>query len=336
MDEHCRRCAQEINRGGFDVLFANACSFFRTTSIGRQVSVPSLIYLGEPYRWLYEAMPQLPWLALPPAGRWWWTPKHLRAFALDWRHVQGLRVQAREEIRNAAAFDAILTNSLFSRESVLRAYGLDAKVCYLGIDTAKFEDRGLPREPFVIGIGAFVPEKNIKLAIEGLAQVAEPRPKLIWIGNVASSGYIDELQQIASALSVDFEPRVRVSDEEIVDLLNRATTMVYAPRLEPFGLSPLEANACGLSVVGVAEGGVRETVIDGVTGLHVEHDPRALAAAIVRLRDHPGYARQLGENGRQIVTERWTLSSAIDRLERQLMLHARPMAQAAAATAPAS
>ena len=45
MDRHCRACADEINAGGFDVLFANSCMFFRTTSIGRHVAIPRLLYL---------------------------------------------------------------------------------------------------------------------------------------------------------------------------------------------------------------------------------------------------------------------------------------------------
>lgn len=318
MNEHCQCCAEQIDAGNFDILFANSCAFFRTTAIGRYVHLPKVLYLQEPYRWLYEAMPQLPWLALPPGGAWWWTPSYVRAFVRDWRHVQGLRVQAREEVRNAAAYDAILVNSLFSRESVLRAYGLDAQVCYLGIDTAKFRDHELPREPFVIGMGAFTPEKNPKLVIEGLARVASPRPRLVWIGNTANRGYIEELQALAQSLQVDFEPRVGVSDDALVDLLNRALLMVYAPRLEPFGLAPLEANACGLPVVAVAEGGVRETVIDGVTGIHVLHDPRAIAAAIERLRDNPDNARQLGEQGRTRVANEWTLRAAARRLEQRL------------------
>src|SRR5216683_127828 len=65
MDAHCRACAQEINRGGFDILFANSCQFFRTTAIGRFATIPSVLYLQEPYRWLYEALPRLRWLARP-------------------------------------------------------------------------------------------------------------------------------------------------------------------------------------------------------------------------------------------------------------------------------
>jgi len=43
--------------------------------------------------------------------------------------------------------------------------------------------------------------------------------------------------------------------------------MVYSARLEPFGLAPLEANACATPVVAVAEGGVRESIRNGVNGV---------------------------------------------------------------------
>src|ERR1700712_5602163 len=63
MDTHCRTCAEQIAAGSFDILFANSCMLLRTTSIGRFSPLPSVLYLGEPYRWLYEALPRLPWLA---------------------------------------------------------------------------------------------------------------------------------------------------------------------------------------------------------------------------------------------------------------------------------
>jgi glycosyltransferase involved in cell wall biosynthesis len=108
---------------------------------------------------------------------------------------------------------------------------------------------------------------------------------------------------------------MRVSDDELRDTLSRALALVYAPRLEPFGLAPLEANACGLPAIAVAEGGVRETVEDGVNGILVEPEPPAMARAIERLRDDPALAQRLGANAYQIVRERWSLPAAIDRLE---------------------
>jgi glycosyltransferase involved in cell wall biosynthesis len=232
--------------------------------------------------------------------------------------VQAQRVQAREEVTNARAFGAILANSFYSRESILRAYGLDARVCYLGIDTARFVHQGRPREEFVIGVGALVPEKNVHFAVAALAALPEPRPKLVWVANVAEPGYLAQVQSAARDAGVAFEPRVRIPDTEVVDLLNRAAVMVYAPRLEPFGLAPLEANACGLAVVAVAEGGVRETVVDGLNGLLVPHEPAAMAAAIQRLLRDPAYAQSLGEAGAKWVAEKWSFPAATERLEQAL------------------
>jgi len=319
MNRHCQRCAEEINRDGFDLLFANSCMFYGVGPIGRYVEIPKIIYLQEPYRRLYEAMPESPWIAPPSPKRFWWSPHYLRLFLSNLIQVHGLRLQAREELWNAQAFDAILVNSRFSRESVLRAYGLDAKVCYLGVDTAMFLNRSMRRENFIVGVGAFTPEKNIRFVIEALANVQEPRPRLVWVGNFASSSYLEELKQLAQSLNVGFEPQVGIDDDKLVDTLNRASMMVYAPRLEPFGFAPLEANACGLPVIAVAEGGMRETIIDGVNGLLVEPDIEAAAAAIDRLRSEKEYARELGENGARLVAEEWSLNASIDRLERRLM-----------------
>jgi glycosyltransferase involved in cell wall biosynthesis len=318
MDEHCRLCALEINAGGFDLLLANPCRFFRTTSIGRHAKIPKILYLQEPQRWLYEAMPQLPWIAQPVPDTLW-SVTYWKDYLRDFSKVQGLRIQAREELLSAKAFDAILVNSLFSRESVLRAYGLDAKVCYLGVDTDKFVNQRQAREFFIVGIGAVVPEKNIKLVIESLAAIQPPaRPSLVWIANVAEPTHLEELQQLASDLRVNLDIKVRTSEEQLIQILNTALMMVYAPRLEPFGLAPLEANACGLPVIAVAEGGVRETVINGVNGLLVRHDAREIAGAVQLLVNDKEYASRLGERGARMVREKWSLNCAIDNLEKSL------------------
>ena len=165
-------------------------------------------------------------------------------------------------------------------------------MCYLGIDNRKFKNQHQEKDAFVVGVGAIVPEKNIAFVIEALSKVPYPRPRLVWIGNVANNHTLRELCQFAASVGVNFAPRIRVSDDEIIDTLNKALMMVYAPRLEPFGLAPLEANACGLPVVAVTEGGVRETILDQVNGLLVEHDARSMAEAIQHLMDDPAYARQ--------------------------------------------
>lgn len=317
MDAHLRQCAAEIMDGGFDVLFANTCLYFRTTAIGRHVALPSVLYLQEPYRWLYEALPRLCWLAPQQAPQY--SLRNLRRHFVDWRNVRNWRVQARDEVDNAAAFTRILANSYFSRESILRAYGLDARVCYLGVDTGHFRDAGLPREGYVVGLGSCTPEKNIALAIEALGAMSEPRPPLVWVGNIANEDYRRAMTDLAVRRGVTVDFRIGISDAALTDVLGRAMAMIYAPRLEPFGLAPLEANACGVPVVAVLEGGVRETIRHQVNGLLSDPTPAALAQAVTHLRDDPDLARRLGNAGRRVVAEHWSVAAATERLERHLL-----------------
>jgi glycosyltransferase involved in cell wall biosynthesis len=315
MGRHCQLCAQEINVGRFDLLLAHPSIFFHSVSIARSIDIPTVLYLQEPSRGLYEAMPDLVWMAPPPLrtyGRLNYRTYQLLLF--DAVETRARRLQVREEVYAARAFDRILVNSLYSRESVLRIYGVDARVCYLGIDDRLFVDRGQPREPIVVGVGALIPSKNVHAVIDALSRISNP-PRLVWVGNVANEGYVQSLHARAAQAGVGFEPHVRTTDAELVDLLNRAAVMVYTPRLEPFGYAPLEANACGVPVVAVAEGGVRETVFDGVNGLIVDADANAVAAAVQRLLADRPFARALAAAGRRLIKERWSLEQAACRLE---------------------
>ena len=83
------------------------------------------------------------------------------------------------------------------------------------------------------------------------------------------------------------------------------------PWYEPFGIVPLEAMACGVPVVASAVGGQIDSVVDGVTGLHVPpRDPEALAGALRGLLDDPGRRAALGAAGRRRAQERF----AFDRI----------------------
>jgi glycosyltransferase involved in cell wall biosynthesis len=111
-----------------------------------------------------------------------------------------------------------------------------------------------------------------------------------------------------------------VKDAELISDLSRATAMIYPSRLEPFGLAPLEANACGTPVIGLAEGGVRETVVHGENGLLVPNArPETIAAAIQKIINDPELAAQLRRQCRPAVLARWKTSAAVERLETALL-----------------
>ena len=227
-------------------------------------------------------------------------------------------------LATSAATTSCCAIPIFSRESILRAYGADAQVCYLGVDIQQFDVNTAPRGDYVVSLGAFSPWKNPRLCIEAVAALPAPRPRLVWIANVTDESHRAEMVALAERLGVVLDLRVKAPDAELRALLGGARAMIYTSRLEPFGLAPLEANACGTPVVAVAEGGVRETVVDGVTGLLVQSDPASMAAALARLIADPALAARLGAQGRRIVEERWTHEAAGNRLVDALeMAHTR-------------
>jgi glycosyltransferase involved in cell wall biosynthesis len=322
MDAHARAFAHVVHDRRYDVVFANSCRWFNTPAVARYVRVPTVLYLGEPYRPLYEARPALPWLAEPPAVGSAWTPWAIKTFIGSAIRVHPFRVQAREELRNARAFTRILVNSHFSRESVLRAFNVDARVCYLGINRSDFYPAKTARQPFVLSVGAFRSHKNAEFIIRAVGRTRS-RPRLVWVANVVDDAYATDMRTLADGLGVVLEIHVGVSDDRLRALYASAWAFAYAPRLEPFGLAPLEAAACGTPIVAVAEGGVRETVIDNCNGLLVDADGVAFAAALDRLFEDPHLARRLGDSGAAEVRRTWSSEAAGRRLENELNAVAR-------------
>ncbi len=106
---------------------------FNAPPIARYVDIPSVLYLQEPHRLLYEA-PNVLWRR-PTRDA---SVKGALKRVVDLVEVDHARRQARDEAANAAAFDTILVNSFFSAESVNRAYDLVGRVCYLGLDPSRW------------------------------------------------------------------------------------------------------------------------------------------------------------------------------------------------------
>lgn len=322
-DEACKRCAAEIEAGDFDLLFANSSLNYAVPYIMRHARLPRVLYLQEPERYMYEASRILPWVSGAPDIT---QPARLfqpRRFLAEYATLQTLRLQAKQEWLNAQACDEILVNSYFSRESIRRVYGVDARVCYLGIDTTIFRNLGLRREHFIVGLGSFDPIKGIDLAVKAVALLPEPRPPLVWIANSGSETYQTRVSELACSLGVQLRIQIAVSDAELVATLNQAALLLFTSRLEPFGFAPLEANACGLPVVGIAEGGIRETVLNGVNGFLVEPEAECIARAANQLLQNPALAKQMGESGALHVQQNWPVEGSVDRLETILLQVAR-------------
>lgn len=75
-------------------------------------------------------------------------------------------------------------------------------------------------------------------------------------------------------------------DEELRQLIQEATATIYVPVDEDFGMSPVESMSCGTPVIGVNDGGLKETIIDGKTGILIHSDctPGDIAKAVKKIK----------------------------------------------------
>jgi glycosyltransferase involved in cell wall biosynthesis len=220
---------------------------------------------------------------------------------------------------NSFYSDYTLSNSYFSRESILRTYGINSYVSYLGVDPEMFKPLEVPEEKFILSVGTFTPEKGHGFLVESLAMIdPELRPKLIVVSNSSYPPWKNHLEKHAAELNVEMEILSLINDDELAILYNQAELVVYSPYLEPFGLVPLESMACGTPVVAVKEGGVRETVIHKKTGLLIDRDEELFGEAVTKMlsKDYKRY--NMGKNAIKTVENYWTLDHAGERLLKHL------------------
>ncbi len=179
-----------------------------------------------------------------------------------------------------AAYYACAYRSFFTsisdadRDPGLRYLG----TTYNGIDATSFTFRADPGE-YLLFIGRFHPEKGTHLAIE-IAKRAGMRIKLAGIPH--DERYFDEL--VAPHIdgdAVEYLGEVRGSHRD--EVLGGALALVHmTTRPERFGLTLVEAMACGTPVLGARMGSIPEIVVDGLTGILCD-DIEAAVDAVPRL-----------------------------------------------------
>lgn len=158
-----------------------------------------------------------------------------------------------------AEMDVIIANSENVRGRLRRYLGRDAVVVHPPCDTDRFKWRG--QGDYYLSVARLDPMKRVDGIVR--AFTAMPGKRLI----VTSGGpELARLQRMAAgAANIEFTSWV--DEARLADLIGNAIATLYLPVDEDFGMSPVESMAAGKPVVGVAEGGMLETVVDGDTGI---------------------------------------------------------------------
>ena len=205
----------------------------------------------------------------------------------------------REEFR-------FMTISRWNRER-LAELNLEAELVPPGIDLDTFRqlDGVDRRDDMLLALGRSNPLKNLPLTVEAW-RLVEPRPELCMFG-------------IEPELGAQYGARYveAPTDAEVNRLFNEASALVQTSVHEGFCLPPLEAMAAGAPVVCTDAHGNRDFCRHGENCLIVEPEPRAVAAALDRVRSDPDLRARLVAGGLETVGE-YAWERRIDQLERFL------------------
>lgn len=258
------------------------------------------------------------------------------------------------EDRCVAEADHIVAECPQDEEDLIKLYNADpARITIVpgGFDPGEFWPitkplarvaLGLPAdERIVLQLGRMVPRKGVDTVIEGFSRLVlahgVPARLVIAGGEIDDRGVgrdpeLRRLQGVARSEGVG--DRVEFAGRQVQDALkyyySAADVFVTMPWYEPFGITPVEAMACGTPVVASNVGGIKFTVRDGETGYLVRpRDAEALAERLAHLYSHPKLLSVFGRNGIRRVSDLFTwqtVTSALAALYEEVLAARRPAA----------
>jgi D-inositol-3-phosphate glycosyltransferase len=227
------------------------------------------------------------------------------------------------EDRVVAEADHIIAECPAEEEDLIRHYNADpgrVRIIPAGFDPGEFcpiskelarAALGLPvAERIVLQVGRMVPRKGVDTVVRGFARLVRAKgieARLVIAGGDSDDPDPERTPELGRLADVAREEQVaerilfagRARRDQLKYFFSAADVFVTTPWYEPFGITPLEAMACGTPVIGSNVGGIKFTVRDGETGYLVPpRDPEALAERLAHVFGHP---RLLSVLGRQAV-----------------------------------
>ena len=148
----------------------------------------------------------------------------------------------------------IITSSKSTKDDIVKIFKVredKIKVVYLGVDKERFKNLNLQKENFYLIVNATFPYKNVDYVIK-LWRKFDIKENLIIVGYYHKYiKYHNYLKELTKKLNLEnriiFYPKV--TDEELIELYNKAKALISPSLKEGFGLPPLEALACGTPII---------------------------------------------------------------------------------------
>jgi glycosyltransferase involved in cell wall biosynthesis len=206
---------------------------------------------------------------------------------------------ARWDAATAGRVDRFVANSQYVAGRISRYYNQRSTVVYPPVDTDYYrpeDDQRRPTQPSFLVVSALVPYKRVDVAVEACRRAGVRL-------RIAGSG--PEQPRLEKIAGPDVEFLGWRQDADVRELY-RQSTAVIMPGVEDFGMVPVEAQACGIPVVALNEGGARESVLHDRTGVLVsEPGADAFADALNAVANRAWDRHELRANALRFSRERF-------------------------------
>ncbi len=178
----------------------------------------------------------------------------------------------------------IVTNSNNTSQRIKRYFHKDAEVVYPPIEISKFTCKEYG--DFWLSVNRLYPEKRVEIQLEAFKKM--PEEKLVIVGGYSKGDHAKSYaKNIINNLPENVKVLGEVSETELLDLYSRCKGIICTGMDEDFGMTPVEAMASGKPVIAVNEGGFKETVVDGKTGVLVEANILNIIGAVKSISKNP-------------------------------------------------
>lgn len=228
--------------------------------------------------------------------------------------------------------DLIITPSRHTQAVIQKKCNAAASVVYNGIDVDDTfypaqrapdlrNSLGISKDAIVVAsVGALVPHKRMDLFLRALA-LANIKSRLPLHALVIGTGpEKPRLEQLADELGISKCVTFIERALEIPPYLQQVADIhLLASSEEGFGLSVVEAAACGLPNIVSASGALMEVVQNGIDGIHVQGaQPEAFAEALLQLSENPDLRLRMGQAGRQQAMNKFSVTTYKNNMLQQL------------------
>jgi glycosyltransferase involved in cell wall biosynthesis len=231
---------------------------------------PNLWYCYTPVRAFYDLREEM----ISQQTNWM-----VKQLAVSWIGVHRWLDQ-----RSVKNLDRIVAISANVQRRILEYHGRQSEIIYPPVDTSRFSFQEYG--DFWLSVNRIYPEKRIDLQFDVFRELPEER--LVIVGGYTEGDHAAKYHhKLVENIPDNVEIRGAITEEELIELYSRCKGLICTAKDEDFGLTSVEAMASGKPVVAVNEGGFRETVINGKTGLLVGANRYELVKAVKQLSKDP-------------------------------------------------